>query len=320
MAWQYNPFTGTLDFYSGTTASANGSYLFDDFGGDVSGSSTGACGDTGFTPIKGSGTGTVISTLAGSASATNPGVLTVNAGTAATNNFGIVRRGLSAFILGGGGLVFEGRLRLPTLSISTEEYDVRFGIASTNGNADFTNGVYFMYSRNATFTCTGTTQNGSLNVTGLTSFSGVIDATSIQGTQAITGTGIAGATTVASVNPGAGTLVLSQNATASGTVTLTFTVGNFWMCRTATASTRSIQVTSTAVVAAVFPRLMASVNAAGTSATFSINGTTVATIASNIPAIAVFPTYAINKTASAGASSLLDIDSWEHTLSLTASR
>jgi hypothetical protein len=56
-----------------------------------------------------------------------------------------------------------------------------------------------------------------------------------------------------------------------------------WQIRTASNSTRSWTTTTTAVAAATWYKLRVEVNAAGTSATFYINGTNVGTIATNIP-------------------------------------
>ncbi len=61
----------------------------------------------------------------------------------------------------------------------------------------------------------GATTNGSANVTGLTDTSGL--AVGME----VTGTGIAGGTTIAAI-PSATTITLSANATATGTPTLTF--------------------------------------------------------------------------------------------------
>ncbi len=55
-----------------------------------------------------------------------------------------------------------------------------------------------------------------------------------------------------------------------------------WQIRTASNSTRSWTTTTTAVAAATWYKLRVEVNAAGTSATFYINGTNVGTIATNI--------------------------------------
>jgi hypothetical protein len=56
-----------------------------------------------------------------------------------------------------------------------------------------------------------------------------------------------------------------------------------WQIRTASNSTRSWTTTTTAVAAATWYKLRVEVNAAGTSATFYINGANVGTIATNIP-------------------------------------
>ncbi len=56
-----------------------------------------------------------------------------------------------------------------------------------------------------------------------------------------------------------------------------------WQIRTASNSARSWTTTTTAVAAATWYKLRVEVNAAGTSATFYINGANAGTIATNIP-------------------------------------
>lgn len=68
---------------------------------------------------------------------------------------------------------------------------------------------------------TGTTTNGSDTVTGVSSMLGIYVGMSV------TGTGIPAAVTVAAANPGAGTIQLSDLATASGTPTLTIAGGQY---------------------------------------------------------------------------------------------
>lgn len=73
----------------------------------------------------------------------------------------------------------------------------------------------------STQTSPGTTTSSSASVTAATSLDGVYNG------MTVTGTGIQAGTTVSSVNPVTGTLTLSQTATASGTVTLTFVGGQY---------------------------------------------------------------------------------------------
>lgn len=68
---------------------------------------------------------------------------------------------------------------------------------------------------------TATTTNTSASVTAAQSLFGVYNG------MTVTGTGIPASTTVSAVNPGAGTLTLSNVATASGTVPLTFSGGQY---------------------------------------------------------------------------------------------
>lgn len=73
-----------------------------------------------------------------------------------------------------------------------------------------------------TITSASATTNTSASVTGLT-LVGVYNGMSV------TGTGIPASTTVSSVNPTAGTLTLSNAATATGTPTLSFSGGQYTM-------------------------------------------------------------------------------------------
>lgn len=59
--------------------------------------------------------------------------------------------------------------------------------------------------------------------------------------------------------------------------------GNVWILKTATAGVRSTTVTASAIVANTWYRLGINVNAAGTLATFLLNGVNIGTIATNIP-------------------------------------
>ena len=65
------------------------------------------------------------------------------------------------------------------------------------------------------------TTSNSTAVTGLTTLAGVFNGMSV------TGTGIQAGTTVSAVDPAAGTLTLSQVATATGTPTLSFSGGQY---------------------------------------------------------------------------------------------
>lgn len=68
---------------------------------------------------------------------------------------------------------------------------------------------------------TATLSSSSASVTLASSLAGIYNGMSV------TGTGIAASTTVSAVNPAAGTFTLSNNATASGAQTLTFSGGQY---------------------------------------------------------------------------------------------
>ncbi len=291
---------------------------FDDFTGDISGSSAGSAGDSGWTPVKGAGAGTLVSQIGGNAAAGNPGIISLNTGsTGAANASAALRKGLAALILGGGSYEWEANARLPVLSTATEQFDCRIGLASTNLTADATNGVYVQYAPTDTFRFSLTTVSGSSTVTiGAVVGTDVIDNTSIQVGMGVTHAGLAGGTTVSSVNTGAGTMVVSANATGNNTATGTFTVGDYLSVKTATASTRTKQVTNTKPVAATFFKVGATTNAAGTSTTFVIGGTNY-TVGTNHPTIAITPIFGCVKNTSSGATtSVLDADYYyqKHTL------
>ena len=84
-------------------------------------------------------------------------------------------------------------------------------------------GVVVAASQTGTITKTGTTTNGSKQVT-------VGDVDGVWVGQAVTGTGIAGSSTVASIG-GNNVINLNNAATATGTVTLTFTYTGFTLVR-----------------------------------------------------------------------------------------
>ena len=120
----------------------------------------------------------------------------------------------------------EMGLPIPTTVINNTQVDVLQLLYLTNAvgyelqrqyqwqaiNKEYTfSSVFYSY--------TGTTTSGSTSLTALSSTTGLTtNPTYFQ----VTGTGIDTSTMLVSVNAGAGTAVMSRAATASGTVTLTF--------------------------------------------------------------------------------------------------
>lgn len=95
---------------------------------------------------------------------------------------------------------------------------------------------------------------------------------------------------------------------------------NWRMC-TANAGTRTQTNTTTAVTAAAWIKLGIEVNAAGTLVTYYINGTSVGTIATNIPTANNFGTIAkIEKTGSSGTARTALLDYFSHTYIYTTTR
>ncbi len=316
--------TGPTGTYTATaTTNAAVSELWDDFLGDISGSSAGSAGNAGFTPTKGAGAGALNSQIAANASAGHPGIITLNAGTAggSTNNASL-RQGLAAFILGGGVLTWEAMFRIPVLSTAAEQFDFTVGMMSAAAGVDPANGVYFRYAPLDTFrfSCTTIVSNTTVTI-GAVVGTDVMDLNSIQVGMAVSGTNMPPATTVSTVNYGGSTMVLSQAPSGSGTNNITFTVGDYLMAKTAVGSTRTRQVLSSKPVAGTFMSVGATTNAAGTSTDFVVNRTAATTIATNHPTTAIFPSFSLVKTTSSGAStSVLDADYWYHKLTLTTPR
>jgi len=80
----------------------------------------------------------------------HPGIIQVNSGTSANANIHLsMNLGLS-IKLGGGEIILEYLIYLPTLSTATNEYIMRWGLGDTAGLLDEANGVYFEYARAAT--------------------------------------------------------------------------------------------------------------------------------------------------------------------------
>jgi hypothetical protein len=111
--------------------------IFDEF---MWGSVTAAAGN-GF----GFATSGTIST--GNAEQSRPGIVTVTAGTGATDN-ARMNTSVASIALGGGAFRLEFVLKTPSaLSDATDEYDIRVGLGDAVG--PFTDGVYFEYDRNS---------------------------------------------------------------------------------------------------------------------------------------------------------------------------
>jgi hypothetical protein len=102
-------------------------------------------------------------------------------------------------------------------------------------------------------------------------------------------------------------------------VTLTITVGNYWIAAVAVGSTQYRQVTSTAVSANTYYILEYTVNAAGTSTAFSINGSSVGTIA-QAPTAAVGPVIMMYNTAYTSGSPICKFDYFNYEYYFTTPR
>jgi len=85
-------------------------------------------------------------------------------------------------------------------------------------------------------------------------------------------------------------ITYDEGGTANGT-----TASANWQCVTADNSVRTLTTSSTAVTAAAWNKLRIEINAAGTSVTFYVNGTAIATHTTNIP-LASNSRYVIMKT------------------------
>jgi hypothetical protein len=88
-----------------------------------------------------SGTGAVLSAIA--AEPNHPGIVSVSTGTTATGRAGFGSNAL-CLRLGGGSLIYEALINIPTLSTSAERYIIRVGLMDTF-TADAVDGVYFEY-------------------------------------------------------------------------------------------------------------------------------------------------------------------------------
>lgn len=93
----------------------------------------------------GASTATFINTVV---SANHPGVLDVASGAAGGNYCNLSLNGGVSIILGGGQLICEYLIRIPTLATVTDNYVQRWGLGDVAG-ADQANGVYFEYDRAA---------------------------------------------------------------------------------------------------------------------------------------------------------------------------
>lgn len=294
------------------------SYLFDDF----TSPEAALHGDTNW---KSAATASGTNTLAAVVTANHPGITTISTATTSTlGGYGYWRND-GSYITGGGSIEKSIWVRPPTLGTTADQYSFVAGFQNgSSTNATPTNGWYWSYNPGLTFTVTGTTTNGQTGVTGLTGWTGVIDGTSVQNGMTITGTGIQASTTVSGTVSGT-SLTLSQNANASGTNTLTITVGDYWVFTCAKASVYSVQVTSQSVVAATWYRLYSLMNSAGTSvsAGIGVSGgavSTLATITTNIPVATVGAGFHIKKSAGTGNARTMDIDCWRHLITFTSAR
>lgn len=93
-----------------------------------------------------------------------------------------------------------------------------------------------------------------------------------------------------------------------------------WICKTARAGTRTATNSGVAVAAGTDVTFEATVNAAGTSVEFRINGVLRATHTTNIPIVAVGPGIFINRLTPASASRSVYLDYFRHDYTLTTPR
>jgi hypothetical protein len=133
---------------AGTWYKENGVYitaervaLFDDF--ISSGITSGTIGELPWTLVAAGGHTVSYAT----STTTEQGVIVLGPGTG-INAGGGLHLGNTAMVVGGGAQVMEWRVRFPTLSTSTQEYEAYCGLSNTlTVTAEITNGVYFAYQR-----------------------------------------------------------------------------------------------------------------------------------------------------------------------------
>lgn len=133
------------------------STFFDDF--DGSGTGAGWTGRNSGTAGAGTGQGTVTS-------GQEYGFANIARGTVATG-FGLLERGVSSLALGSGRFQYKVRVRVPTLSTSSQEFMVSLGLNDTITASGDTDCVRFIYDRanHGDFWCVETRSNTTATTT-----------------------------------------------------------------------------------------------------------------------------------------------------------
>jgi hypothetical protein len=132
---------GTWYKENGVTVSSEKVVLFDDF--ISSGITSGTIGELPWTLVAATG-----HTVSYAASTVNEqGVIVLGPGTGIAAGGGL-HLGNTSTVIGGGVQVMEWRVRFPTLSTATQEYEFYCGLSNTiTTTAEITNGIYFAYQR-----------------------------------------------------------------------------------------------------------------------------------------------------------------------------
>jgi len=115
----------------------------------------------------------------------------------------------------------------------------------------------------------------------------------------------------------------TSSIVGSATNAVGFTYGSAlnsgnWQCGTASANTRTNSNTSTAVTSGTWYNANITINAAGNSAVFTLNGVTLATIVTNIPTTGLSPYFYIDWIAGTIAAGSISVDLFYMTQNLTA--
>lgn len=127
-----------------------------------------------------SGAGAAVAAVVSDA-ANHPGLVELSTGTTTTGRAAIGQStvvGASPLILGGGTVVYDAIVKIPTLSDATERYIIRLGLCDAVG-ADCTDGAYFEYDESASANWRCKTASNSVRTTN-TSTTAVAAATYVR--------------------------------------------------------------------------------------------------------------------------------------------
>ncbi len=91
--------------------------------------------------------GSTIETTGAFASAAHPGVIVLSTGALATDVVGI-QTDTTCLLFGGGRMILNFMIRIPTLSDGTDRYNLYLGFGDTLVAGEFVDGAYFIYSDN----------------------------------------------------------------------------------------------------------------------------------------------------------------------------